>query len=136
MQPDTFTLAVNDDNDDGTTAAVDQVYNRFDEYQNRSVYIDENHTLALRNTITLYRSLPKTSGNFRGVAKTAIKLTEDVEVDGVDSTTTNVAPGLIDVSFSIPVGATPAFALELRMRAVALLLDDTIMIPLVDQCMV
>jgi len=133
MQPNTITLAVNHDNDDGTTAAVSHVLTRYDEYQNRTEYIDEDHTLSLRNKVGLYRTFPKTSGNFKGVAKSAIKFTQDYSVDGVDSTTSIVAPGIIDIGFSFPVGMTPAQTLELRMRAVALLSDEATMAPLTDQ---
>jgi len=136
MQDNSITLAVDVDNDGGTTAAVTLVFNRYEEYQNRSVYIATDHTLASRNQLGLYRTFPKVSGNFNGVAKSAIKLTQDYSVPGADATTTRVAPGLVDIGFSFPVGLTPAQTLELRMRAVALLLDDTVMIPLTDQLMV
>lgn len=134
MQPNTITLDVNHDNDDGSTALVTSVYSRYDEYQNRSEYIAEDHTLALRNKLGLYRTFPKPSGNFKGVAKSAVKFTQDYVVEGADSTTTVTAPGIVEVSFSLPVGLTPAQTLELRMRAAALIVDGAaIMAPLVDQ---
>lgn len=136
MQPDTMTFAVNTDNDDGTTPAVDIVYTRYDEYQNRSIYIASDHTLASRNMLTLYRTPPKQSGNFRGVAKSAVKVTQDFTVPGVDTTTENVSPGLVDIGFSFPIGLTPAQTLELRMRAAAIILDDDVMVPLTDQLLV
>lgn len=136
MQPNIITLAVDDDNDGGTTAANEIILSRFEEYQNRSVYIAGDHTLASRNMLGLYRTMPKQSGNFRGVAKSAIKFTQDYQVAGVDATTTNIAPGLIDIGFSLPVGMTPTQTLALRMRAVALLLRDDICQPLTDQLMV
>jgi hypothetical protein len=131
-----FTLSVNDDNDDGSTAEVEIDYAEFSSYLNRSEYISEYHTLAARDKLGFYRTLPKTSGNFRGVAKSAVKFTKDYEVAGVDAETTNIAPGIVEVNFAFPVGVTPADALELRMRAVALLQDDTIMVPLIDQQMI
>lgn len=133
MQPNTITLAVNADNDDGTTPAVSHVYSRYDEYQNRSEYIDADHTLGSRDKLGLYRTFPKPTGNFKGVAKSAVKFTKDYSVEGQDSTTSIVAPGIIDIGFSFPVGLTAAETLELRMRAVAMLMDDTIMVPLTDQ---
>jgi hypothetical protein len=136
MQPNTITLDVNHDNDDGTTAEVSHVLTRYDEYQNRTEYIDEDHTLALRNKVGFYRTFPKVSGNYKGTAKSAVKFTQDVAVEGVDSTTTVTAPGIIDIGFSFPIGMTPAQTLELRMRAVAMLLDDAIMAPLCDQLIV
>lgn len=136
MQPNSITLSVNDDNDDGTTAEVEVVFARFDEYQNRSEYISDAHTVASRDKLGFYRTFPKPSGNFRGTAKSAVKITKDFSVAGVDATTTLIIPAIIDVGFSFPVGTTAAERLELRMRMVAALLDDTIMVPLIDQLMV
>lgn len=136
MQPNDITLDVNDDNDDGTTPAVEVDYSRYSEFANRTVYISEHHTVAARDLLGLYRTEPKQSGNFNGVAKSAFKFTKDFAVDGVDSTTSLVAPGIVEVGFSFPVGLTPAQTLELRMRAAALIVDDTVMVPLCDQLMV
>lgn len=136
MQPEIISLDVNVDNDDGTTAEVTINFTRFDKVNNRSDYIADNHTLAARNTLNLYRTTPTKSGNFLGTARTAVKFTQDFPVSGVDATTTLVVPGIVDVGFSFPVGLTPAQTLELRMRAVALLLKDTVMVPLTDQQLV
>jgi len=136
MQDNTITLDVNTDNDDGTTATVEAVFTRFEEYLNRSVYIHSNHTLGLRETLNLYRTLPKPSGNFRGTAKSAVKFTKDYSVPGNDAATTIVAPSLGEASFSFPVGMTPAQTLEQRMRLCALILLDSVMVPLTDQLMV
>lgn len=136
MQGNTITLMVNDDHDDGTTPLVENVYTRFDEYQNRTVYIHEDHTVALRNILGLYRSFPKANGNFRGTAKSAVKMTQDFAVDGVDSETSIIVPGIINVEFSFPLGLTAAQTLEMRMRMVTLMNLDTVMVPLTDQLMV
>jgi hypothetical protein len=136
MQPNSITLSVNTDNDDGTTAEVDSVFTRFEEFQNRSEYIHSNHTLSVRNKLGFYRTTPKKNGNFVGVAKSAFKVTKDHEVDGVDATTSNVAPAIVDVGFSFPLGMTPAQTLEMRMTAAAMILDDSVMVPLTDQLMV
>jgi len=133
MQPNTIALDVNDDNDDGTTPVVTATYSRYDEYQNRAEYIAEDHTLALRNKLGIYRTFPKPSGNFLGVAKSAIKFTQDYSLAGADATTTITAPGIIEVSFSLPVGMTPAQTLELRMRVAAMIVTDAVMAPLNDQ---
>lgn len=136
MQSNTITLSVDTDNDGGTTAAVDQVFHRYDEYQNRSEYISDGHTVASRNKLGLYRTFPKANGNFKGTAKSAVKFTQDFQVNGVDATTSITVPAIVDVGFSFPVGLTAAQTLELRMRLVALLLDDSVMVPLTDQLMV
>lgn len=136
-QPNVMTFSVNTDNDDGTTPAVDITYTRYDgSHQNRSIYIASGHTVASRNLLTLYRTPPKPSGNFRGVAKSAVKVTQDFIVPGVDATTENVSPGLVDIGFNFPVGLTPAQNKELRMRAAAIISDDDVMVPLTDQLMV
>lgn len=137
MQPNEITLSVDTDNDPGTAADV-MVYSRYDDsYANRSVYIEkDNHSVSMRKTLSLYRTAPKESGNFRGVAKSAIKLTTDRVVPGVDSSTSLVAPQIIDIGFANPVGLTPALTLEMRMMAVALLTNDEIMAALADQLMI
>jgi hypothetical protein len=133
MQENSLTLSVNVDNDDGTTPAVDSVYTRQNVYQDRSEYIHEDHTLELRDKLGFYRTIPKANGNFRGTAKTSAKLTKDYVVSGVDASTTLVSPAIAEAGFSFPVGMTPAQTLEVRMRLVALILDDDIMADLCDK---
>jgi hypothetical protein len=124
MQNNTIILAV-DALNNGTPA--DQSFTRNEEYIGRTVYIGENHTLSARDTMTLYRSQPSVSGNFRGTAKTSVKFSSDTIVPGVDSSTTLTVPLIGEVSFSIPVGASSADVKELRQQIVAILDDDTIM---------
>lgn len=134
MQPDVITLSVDEENDG--VGPVNHVYNRFDtSYPNRSGYIGANHTLAARNTLTLYRTLPKVSGNFMGVAKTAFKFSVDTTVLGVDGSNVT-APVIVEVSFSVPVGVTAAATKIARQRALALLDLDSVMAPLNDQQMI
>lgn len=127
MQPNEITLAV-DVLNNGTTE--NQTYARFEEFLNRSIYIGSDHSLCLRNTLGLYRTLPKQSGNFKGVAKSSFKFSQDVVVDGVDGVSSITSPLILEVSFSVPVGATAADVLELRQRALALIDADTVMTPL------
>lgn len=136
MQSNTITLSVNHDNDDGTTATIPYTFSRYEEFQNRSQYIESNHTLALRNMLGLYRTPPKVSGNFRGTAKSSVKFTKDFSVPGVDASSEIIVPGICEVSFSLPVGVTAAESKEIRMAMVALLQDDTVMVSLTDQLMV
>lgn len=134
MQPNTITLAVDEENDG--VGLVNHVYTRFDEFQNRSVYISDDHTLDAKDTLGLYRTLPKSSGNFRGAAKNAIKFSKEVSVLGADGVANIKAPIIIEVSASIPVGATAADVLIARQRALALLDRDDIMVPLMSQQMI
>lgn len=133
-QPDVITLSVDEENDG--VGPVNHVFSRFEIYQNRSVYIGANHSMSAKDTVGFYRTFPKPSGNFKGVAKTAFKFSKDVSVSGVDGSTTLTAPIIIDVAFSIPVGATHAQVLVARQRALALLDLDAVMTPLNEQLMV
>lgn len=130
MQDNSITLAVDTANTGSTT---NQVYTRFRESTDRTTYVGAAHTLDARDTIQLYRTAPKRNGEFKGTARTAIKLTEDVSVDNVSGDGSIVAPMIMEVSFSIPVGATAAQTLELRQRGIALLDDDTIVADLIDK---
>lgn len=132
MQPDEFTLAVDTENTDVTT---DVVYTKFDKSQNYSIYHLPNHTLSSRDMLGMYRSFPKQSGNFRGTAKSAVKYTKDITIPGVDSLDL-VAPLIVEVSFSIPVGATVAQCIEMRQRTIALLDNDLIMNSLNSELMI
>lgn len=133
MQPDTITLAVDELNNAST---VNHVFTRYEEFQNRATYIMTDHTLAARNTLSLYRTFPKVNGNFCGVAKTAMKFSRDISVTGVDGVSSITAPIIVEVSFSLPVGITDAQALVARQKALSLLDLDTIMVPLNSQLMV
>jgi len=133
MQPNSITLPV-DYLNNGTT--TDETYTRFEEYQNRSVYIGENHSPDMRDTISLYRSFPTKNGNFKGVAKTSVKLSVDHTVPGVDGVAQLSAPIIWELSASIPVGVSVEDALKSRQRALAVLDLDAVMTPLNSQLMV
>lgn len=130
MQPNVITLSVDAQNDGQTTADLSVNFTRFDEYQNRTVYIGDNHQMDAKDTLTLYRSTPTPNGNFKGVMKTSVKFTKDVLVPGVDGVSTLTAPIILEVSFSVPVGASAAALLLARQTALALVDRDDIMDPL------
>lgn len=133
MQADTLTLSVDAANDSNP---ANEVYTRYEEYQNRATYIGASHTPDDRDTVAIYRTFPTKSGNFKGTAKSAVKFTKDIEVAGVDSSTTITAPIILELSFSVPVGATTADVIHARQRAIALLDSDTFMNSLNIQLMV
>jgi len=133
MQADQISISV-DATNDGNPAA--EVYDRRDEFQNRSVYIGADHLPETRNELALYRTYPTKSGNFKGTLKSSLKFTQDYEVPGVDSATALTVPGILEVSFSLPVGVTAAEAMHLRQRAIAALDNDTFMDSLNIQQMV
>lgn len=116
MLDNTITLPV-DILNNGTTS--NRVYTRYDEYQNRSVYKGPSHTLVKRDTLGFYRTPVKANGTDNGVAKSAMKLTFDIEVPGHIASTTVKKPLIAEASFSIPVGATTAQTLEFRQRLIA-----------------
>lgn len=118
MLDNTVTMAVDHDHDGTPT---DEVFSRYDEFNNRTIYIGADHSLETRNLMTVTRNFPTVSGNFKGVAKSSVKFTQDIEVNGVDSTTTIVAPDIASINFSLPVGFTAAEALHLRERMIAAL---------------
>lgn len=129
MLSNTITLPVDPANN-GTV--VNLVLNRYDEYQNRSIYNATGHTLAMRDTLSFYRTPVKKSGNFAGTAKSSAKFSKDYQVPGVDSATTITAPAIVDISFSFPVGMTAAQMKEVRQRAVALIDAETVIGPLTE----
>lgn len=133
MQPSEITLAVDVANN---ATLVNRVYTRFDQYQNRTVYVGANHTSAVRDSLAFYRSFPRVSGNFKGVDKTSFKITRDMIVTGVDGIASITAPMILEVSFSLPVGVSLATQLELRQQSVALLDRDDIMTPLNSQLLI
>lgn len=134
MQPNEITLSVDEENDG--VGPVNHVFTRFEEFQNRATYIMSDHSMSAKNTLGFYRTFPKKSGNFNGVSKTSFKFTKDILVDGADGVAQITAPIIVDVSFSIPVGATSAQILIARQKALALLDLDAVMTPLNEQLMV
>lgn len=117
-----LTISVDAAND-GNPA--DFVFENRDKVGNRSVYLGPSYTPELREELAFYRTYPTKSGNFKGVLKSAVKYTADQEVPGVDSSTTLTVPAIVEVSFSIPVGAD--VAVLLRQMAIGILDADDIM---------
>jgi hypothetical protein len=134
MQPNTITIPVDTLNDG--SAVVDESWVRFEEFLNRTKYVGEGHSMSNREELTIYRTFPKQAGNFKGVGKSAAKFAMDVQVPGVDGTTTLTAPIIVEISFSIPVGAAPSDVLMARQRSLGLVDQDAIMDDLNNRLMV
>lgn len=111
---------------------VNRVYTRLSEFTDRSVYKGPSHTLVKRDTMGFYRTPVKANGADNGVAKSAIKLTNDITVAGKLASTDVVKPMIATCEFSIPVGATAAQTLEFRQRLIAAI-DHAIAARLVDE---
>lgn len=133
MQPNVITLAVDEENNGST---VNHTFSRFEEHLNRASYIGSDHVIGAPDTLTLYRTFPKPSGNFKGVAKTSFKFSKSIQVTGVDGISQLSSPIIVETSFSIPVGATAATVKIARQRALALLDRDDLLVPLNEQLMV
>lgn len=133
MLLDTLTLNV-DVLNNGTV--VPHVISRYEETQNRSVYVSTTHTPALRDQLAFFRSLPTRAGNFKGVQKTSFKFTKDITVPGVDATTNVSSALIVEVSFSVPAGLSSDVVKTARQKVIALLDDDSVMDKLNIQLMV
>lgn len=123
MLENTITLNVDTENT-GTTTAV--AMRRYDESTNKSIYIGPDHTLSKRNTLAFSRVQPQVNGNYRGSARSYVTFVQDIDVPGVDSSTTLTIPMKIKIELSAPVGMSAAQAIAVRQHAVALLDDDAV----------
>lgn len=130
-QASTITLEVNEDNDDGSTSLVTKTFDRKESYNGRSLYTTNASTSLLRETLGLYATDPKPSGNILGTSKASVKTTLDVSVPGADGVAVYTRPLIWEVSVSVPLGATDADILAERMKMVTLLMDDSVMDQLV-----
>lgn len=65
-----------------------------------------------------------------------MKFSRDIVVDGADGLSQLTAPIILDVSISVPVGATHEQILIARQRALALLDLDAVMTPLNETLMI
>lgn len=124
MQANEIILAIDQANDGNPT---NKTFRRYDAQPNRTVYIGPNHEPTNRDMITLFRTPAKRAGNFRGVNKTAVKLTTDLNVPGVDMTTYIVAPFILECSFSIPAGTSAENIKLMRQTLISILDNDLIM---------
>lgn len=129
MQNATITLPVDIGDTDVTT---DLVLSRQEEYLHRTVYIAADHAIDARNTLTLYRTPPKSTSAYKGNVKVSYKFTEDVEVLSPTGDTIT-SPMIAEASFSIPVGTSAAKRLEIAQRFGAFALHRAVMAGLIDQ---
>lgn len=130
-QADTITLVVNEDNDDGTTAEVTTSYHRKESYNGRSVYTTDASTSLARETLGLYASDAKPSGNILGTNKASIKTTRDVSVPGADGVASYTKPVIWKLEGSIPAGADAAIVKAELMKIAKCAMTDSVMNELV-----
>lgn len=134
MQPNEITVAVDVLNNG---SATNRIYQRFDDSTpNKALYVTGTHSVMSRDSLALFRTFPKPSGNFAGVSRSTVKFSKDVIVPGVDSTTTQTSQIIVEVNFSIPVGVNAATTKEFRQLAIGFLDLDSVMAPLNDSLMI
>lgn len=110
------------------TTFVDEEFKRHSvQNDSRSTYKGSDSTHLKRNYLQANRVEPTKSGNFPGMVKSGVKLTQDLEVAGVDTTTSLVAPHIFHLTRSCPVGASEADFLHLLGRLQALVKDVPLM---------
>lgn len=108
-----------------TVTAGDVVYTRHSEFLNRSIYVSPDHALHARDTMGFYRTEPKPTADFYGVAKSSVKFSKDFTVDTPDGGTTR-APVIFEQSMSVPVGADTALVDAYFERMTALIGTDAV----------
>lgn len=128
----TITLNVNEDNDDGTTAEIERVFDREESYNGRSLYTTNSSNSLDRETFGLYASKAKPSGNILGTNKASVKTTRDCSVPGADGVAVYTRPIIYKLEGSVPAGADTLLVKAERMKMVALLMDDSVMDQLVN----
>jgi hypothetical protein len=111
---------------------TDHVFTRSEEYLHRTIYTGPEHSLSDRDTMTVARTQPTRSGNFRGTAKSSLKFTIDKSVETLEAGTYVTAPLIGSINFSMPVGITAADAMILRQRLVAALDDEDFIVALME----
>jgi hypothetical protein len=72
---------------------------------NSQPYIGPANTLSIKDRIELYRTYPKATKEFSGMARSRIKSTRTFTLTGALTLT---ADGMIDTQIAIPVGAAGA----------------------------
>jgi hypothetical protein len=133
MLPNEITLAVDEDNDGGTTPAVNHDYRRFREFAGRTTYIHTSgHSAVARNTLDFYATEAKPAGNFCGVRRSAVKFTVDYEVTGRDGVTTITSPVIIEMKISAPVGVSNANLVKEKQKMDAIIDLDSVLSPLME----
>lgn len=130
-QPATIEITVDYDGG-GVGTPITEEWSNFDRLSNRSVYHSDAHTPILRDTLTIYRTLPKPTPTFYGVQKSAVKLSLDVSVAIPNGETTR-SPIIFEMSASIPVGATPADVLKQEERLKGLIYNRDFMTRLFEK---
>lgn len=98
----------------------DVVVQRFSEEKDKSTYRFAGATWANRKEVSFLRSVPKPNGNYPGNARGTVKLTWDTEVtDRLGATI--VAPIIVTIQASVPVGVNPSVFADIMANAAAAL---------------
>lgn len=103
MQPNAIAYSFDDDNDGGTTPALDVTLTRHSEELHKSTYRTAAHTESVPDTFQFYRTPAKRSGDFLGVQRVSVKRTRTRTVQSAAGLDVK-APQVDELSFSIPIG--------------------------------
>lgn len=95
-------------------ATTDISCRRADFSSGKSLYKLPGHSYAAKNQLQCFANEPKPSGNFMGTRRTSVKYTHGVTVAGRDLSTSVVAPIIVELSCSIPVGVSDEDAIAAR----------------------
>lgn len=131
-QPNPIVLSVNEDNDDGTTAEITRIFEQQEVYNGRSVYTTNDSTPLDRETLSLYASAAKPSGNILGTNKASVKTTRDCTVPGADGVANYTKPIIWKLEGSIPAGASTSLVKAELMKIVALAQTNEVMDQLIN----
>ncbi len=72
---------------------------------NSMTYTGPNHTLSVKDVVTLKRTAPKPTATFAGVARSECKMTRTLVLNGV---ATQHGDAIFSLTTSVPVGAAAA----------------------------
>jgi hypothetical protein len=104
MQANTITVSVPTSSTVATPVGV--TFARSREELDKSTYVGPDNSLDARQWMQFYRTAPKRSGESRGTAKSAIKLTDDQSVPNASGSGNIVLPLITELSISVPVGTS------------------------------
>lgn len=101
--------------DEASSSSIEEIYldsqfTRFTELGNATVYIERgHHTADKRSQLVLSRNTPKRNGASRGVTRTMVKYTADVDVPSASDVTSTIrVPLILSLEASVPVGTDRA----------------------------
>lgn len=105
--------------------AEEVVFTRKRYVADKSEYHADDHSEESQHKVEFYRTPAKASGNYRGSQKAKVKYTKDVTVPNRDGSGNIVAPIVVTLGFSYPLGTTDPVLKEVirKMTCLTFLAD-------------